>query len=233
MRGKSYTQQEKYAAVTWARALGSIEMASKETGIPERTIRRWREQEKRSGIQFEPGVKKGAQQKEAPAKSWPEKNIPSWPDNSAAESDPAPDDQPLTAATLLPRLRTVHTSIMASIERLASGFDPDDPDINHRAIALTRLLDRVFVLNDHISKLDSKFGSRTYRIEYRYPDGAIHKYPPWMSEETRKRKVRPLEFRDDPETGESWAIIDPDDPPPPGDTRHNWKWDDSPADTYE
>ncbi len=91
--------------------------------------------------------------------------------------------------------RKVRDILMDHAHQLAANLKPDDPDINRRSLALSRILDRVHQLDDMLPDLNPE---KVLRFEYVY-DGQVHNIAPWERTEgyledelkwVRERKAR-------------------------------------------
>lgn len=151
-----YTSEEKERAMELYELSGSVGYASRQTGIPERTIRHWRQQRERDiPLMRDP--------ERNPVATLPEKNVEPLPANSPREE-----------------LQTLRDQIMFHVQRIVASLSDDDVQINERAIAVTRLLDRVMRLD---AQLAQAFPGETQRIIFQYqyqdPDGSLHDKPIW------------------------------------------------------
>ena len=84
---------------------------------------------------------------------------------------------------------------MNHAQQLAVNLNPDDPDINRRTLALSRILDRVHQLDLLLPSLNPE---RVMRHEFVYDD-LVHNIAPWKRTEeyllmqleiVRERKAR-------------------------------------------
>jgi hypothetical protein len=58
---------------------------------------------------------------------------------------------------------------------------PDAP-LNQQVAALKAILDSVLKLEERMPQTEPQ--EKVYRIEYKYPDGTIHRTPPWAEEDS-------------------------------------------------
>ena len=70
---------------------------------------------------------------------------------------------------------------MDHAQKLAKNLNPDDPDINRRSLALSRILDRVHQLDIMLPDLKPE---QVLRIEYTY-EGLVHNTPPGIAESSQ------------------------------------------------
>lgn len=84
------------------------------------------------------------------------------------EPEPEPDPQ-------YAEFRNLRDLLMQLTKELAANLKADDPDINQRTLALTRLLDRIQRLEELIPV---ERQPEIIRFEYVY-DGMVHNVPPW------------------------------------------------------
>lgn len=84
--------------------------------------------------------------------------------------EPEPEPAPQYA-----EFRNLRDLLMQLAKKLAANLRPDDPDINQRTLALSRLLDRIQRLEELIP-VESQ--PEVIRFEYVY-DGMVHNVPPW------------------------------------------------------
>jgi transposase-like protein len=174
---KHYTPQQKTEALALVESTGSVTLASLQTGIPERTLYHWRRQQQ---------LRDGVLQKK--------------------NSLPPQKNTPLTQEQVTAELRQLRDQIMSHIFAITATLSEDDGHVNHRAIALTRLLDRVMKLNTQVIHLEP--GQQTIRIEYLYPDGSVHARPAWAVNDDNGPDQPWSPFWDDrEEAGESAPAI--------------------------
>ncbi len=139
---------------------GNVTLTALQTNIPARTIYQWKRERKLRRQQAEPPLL--------------HKKSDALPQKSAANTDHI-EDEPQGEYT---RLRT---RLMQHIDTIVETLT-DDPDTAHiRAMALTRLLDRVIKL-EALTRTEQP--EQVLRVEYLYPDGSIHDIPPWQKPDT-------------------------------------------------
>ena len=86
--------------------------------------------------------------------------------------------------------RKVRDILMNHAHRLAANLRPDDPDINRRSLALSRILDRVHQLDEMLPDLNPE---QIIRFEYTY-NGSVYNVPPWEDDELKYMdKIKDLE----------------------------------------
>ena len=125
----------------------------------------------------------GTQPQDAPESSYhslPDTNsnigVPGrvYPYPVGEEPEPEPDPQ-------YAEFRNLRDLLMQLTKELAANLKPDDPDINQRTLALTRLLDRLQRLEELIPPASH---GDIIRFEYVY-DGMVHNKPPWQERARR------------------------------------------------
>ena len=92
---------------------------------------------------------------------------------------PLEDDE--EANSDLEDFRKIRDILMDHAHKLAKNLNPDDPDINRRSLALSRILDRVHQLDIMIPDLNPE---KVLRIEYVY-EGMVHNKPPGIAESSQ------------------------------------------------
>jgi hypothetical protein len=200
-----YTYEEKsHILKVLAENGGNIPTTCLDTGVPERTLSRWKRDDA-LGI----GVL-------SPTRPYtPAEDSPPPPPNFFSDSPPPTDseeedeeDEDDESPNIYDQLVRLRDQIMDHIFAITPMLSTDDDHINSRAVALTRLLDRLLKLDDAIAERTPP-GERVIRIEYKFPDGTIHDRPPWSSDpDWQNRKNRPGGFwgprpeTDEPQT--SW-----------------------------
>ena len=75
-------------------------------------------------------------------------------------------------------LQTVREKMMRAINHLTKKLDVDDGLIHQRAMAFSRLIDRLGKVDEQIIAWHSAVGNKAIRIEYVY-DNQIHDRPIW------------------------------------------------------
>ena len=109
--------------------------------------------------------------------------------------------------------RKVRNILMNHAHRLAANLRPDDPDINRRSLALSRILARITQLDEMLPDLNPE---KVTRFEYVY-DGMVHNVPAWSDPELKyMNRIKDLEKQ----LAEALAAQRADSSPPPsGSTR--------------
>jgi transposase-like protein len=158
-----YTREQRWEVLDILEAnYGNVTLTAQQTGVPIRTLYAWKREHRRVAQQ-------------TGSKLQHTKNFPLLPENAAVHDDPPPA-QPQTEAERAAEYTALRASLMRHINTLTATMI-DDPDTAHlRAMALTRLLDRVIKLETLAAAQPME---RTIRIEYEY-GGAVHAVPPWQ-----------------------------------------------------
>ncbi len=165
----------------------NIPIVEQLTGVPRSTLYRWRKQQLSQD---------GAQMRQ--------KNIPSSDNHSHETETPLPadrkagisgrtypyplEDDEADADENLDDFRRLRSVLMQHAQNLAADLNPDDPDINRRSLALSRILDRIHQLD---AMLPDLLPEQILRHEFVY-DGMVHDKPPW--ERTEDDLLEQLEF---------------------------------------
>ncbi len=119
---------------------------------------------------------------DAPRPSVPAEGVP-------GKTYPYPlEDDETEADANIEVFRKVRDILMKHAHKLAASLDPDDPDINRRSLALSRILDRIHQLDDMLPSLAPE---QVIRFEYVY-DGMVHDVHPW--ERTEEQLLTQLEM---------------------------------------
>lgn len=152
MEGSKYTEEQKEDA---RRRLyetgGDVPLVSLQTGIPERTLYRWKN-------------------------SWQQKLPPLPTDMFGVPRDQF--IQSLETQYQVGEYTELREELMRHIKKLSQTLS-DDPDLAHRrAIALARLLDKVFKL-EQLTRIE-KPQLHIYKFEYQ--DKTLHDKPYWENE---------------------------------------------------
>jgi hypothetical protein len=167
---KRYTPEEKNAALA---ALdendGVVSIASLVTGIPSRTLQAWKgECQPREQLLLLHKHKNAAQQQRQQQQTF------SLPDDQ--EFEEAMREQAAAADSIIDEvLDELLKDVQVLSKRIRHNFDQAPPV--SQIMALTRLLDRVIKLDARKPRLEPE--RRLNLIRYQYPDGTIHKVPPW------------------------------------------------------
>ncbi|HLU12254.1 MAG TPA: transposase [Oceanobacillus sp.] len=159
-----YTPEQKAEALRILDETGSVFAASRQSGVSERTLFRW---------QRERTLPPPPQEKtQLPPPPPPPLSFPNDPEleealrEQAAAADSIIDDV----------LDQLLKDVQVLSKRIRHNFDQAPPV--SQIMALTRLLDRVIKLDARKPRLESN-KRKVYLIRYQYPDGTIHKVPPW------------------------------------------------------
>ena len=136
-----------------------------------------------------------------------ENNVPDPPDDSSAPASPwtPPEETPAgvpgktypypledeeESENDFEDFRKVRDILMNHAHRLAANLRPDDPDINRRSLALSRILDRVHQLDDMLPDLNPE---QIIRFEFTY-NGSVYNVPPWADDDLKyMNKIKDLE----------------------------------------
>ena len=144
---------------------GNVPLVHHLTGFPKRTIHNWREQ---WDDDYELYTDTLAQNLVSRANAL-----------AAAQRAPIPDaDSDSTSAQAekaLAQLAQIRANLMRTAMSLSNNLDLGDGFVNQRVHAVSRLLDRVFALDELIGDRQPE---HTIRVEHLYDDG-IHENPPW------------------------------------------------------
>jgi transposase-like protein len=156
MEGSKYTEEQKeYARRRLDETGGDVPLVSLQTGIPQRTLYRWR---------------KGWRQNPPPLPT----DIFGIPRDEFIKS--------LEAQYEPGEYSELRAELMQHIKKLSKSLS-DDPDLAYRrAIALTRLLDKVIKLEE-LTRIERP-QVRIYKYEYK--DQTLHNKPPWENGVYRK-----------------------------------------------
>jgi len=87
---------------------------------------------------------------------------------------------------LLDRIERLHEQLSTNALHLARILDGkiDDAPLNQVSSALGVVIDRYLKIDDYLAEATNTHGEHVVRIEYQYPDGTIHKTPPWATDDT-------------------------------------------------
>ena len=165
---RRYTPEEKAAALEALAATNNVLSASIVAQVPKRTLYRWQRHKR-----FEGKVPQVPQEKT----SVPQVPVPqtlSFPGDP--EFEEALRDEAASADRIIDDvLKALLNDVQVLSKRVHHNFDQAPPV--SQIMALTRLLDRVIKLDARKPRLEE--GRKVYLIRYQYPDGTIHKVPPW------------------------------------------------------
>ena len=121
----------------------------------------------------------------------PPPESPPADDNFAGKTYPYPlEDDEAATENRFEDFRKVRDILMKHAQQLAVNLQPDDPDINRRSLALSRILDQVRQLDKILPALNP--GQQVIRHEYVY-DGMVHNVPPWDETEQSHEKESALD----------------------------------------
>jgi hypothetical protein len=171
---KRYTAQQKEDVLRCLQANdGSVMLTSIQTGVSERTIHYWRQ---RFNMEKDIVSTKLLPQKEnvvPPQLQLQKEDKSMYGHDTSSPNDEKSDPQ-------LTELHSLRQTIMNHIFELAADLSSDDELVSQRAIAVSRLLDRIPKLDAQIKLLDTRH--KGYQIEYIY-GGESHNIPPWENDE--------------------------------------------------
>lgn len=126
-----YTAAQKEDALEMIRIGDNIGFVHFETGIPERTLRRWRKR-----LEDDANGQK-AEKIFPPAAIWP-----------SEPTSPSEDDrQDNSTASDYADFSYIRDQLMQYARHMAADLRPDDADSNRRTLALSRILDRIRLLD--------------------------------------------------------------------------------------
>ena len=144
---------------------GDVGVVHQLTGIPKRTLYNWRsEWGDHYDLYFEAMAQKIITYANA-------KNRPLTP-SSPMQTDVPELAQPPDSFAQFTQLRQI---LMDHVMSLAENLMLGDAYVNHRVIALSRLIDRIVQLDNILPDANPE---KVVRIEYVY-DGSVHNTPPW------------------------------------------------------
>ena len=168
---RKYTDQEKANILQHLDDnYGNVTITSIQTGVPIRTIHRWKRLRKLMAIKNGDPI---------PGTLRHKKNLMPPPQNAATSKSSLRSGEDLGGDNDKPNnvYAQIREQMMEHLFTLMETLT-DDPDTAHlRISALSRLLDRVI-------KLETLAGAQqeqVFRFEHMYPDGTIHDVPPWQS----------------------------------------------------
>jgi hypothetical protein len=163
---KRYTENEKqHALLRLKQNYGDVPLTSLQTRFPERTLYDWKRK-----LRLQTNLDRNLQQKKITAAAAtaanPDNQLPAQPDTAPPPDSPEPPHEYL-------RFRA---NLVQHIDTLLQTLS-DDPDLAHRrAIALTRLLDKVITLESLVKERQPI----TIRYEFRQYDGSLKPTPPFQ-----------------------------------------------------
>jgi len=166
---KRYTPEEKAAALEVLAATKNVVSASIVAQVPKRTLYRWQRQKRLEGKVPQVPQEKTSVPRVPQALSFPDDpELEEALREEAASADRIIDDV----------LKVLLKDVQVLSRRIRRNFDQAPPV--SQIMALTRLLDRVIKLDARKPRLEPK--REVQLIRYLYPDGTIHKVPPWVDE---------------------------------------------------
>ena len=167
----AFTPDAKQQALELLRQGESVATVQFITGIKPRSLQRWRK-----ALHEKDDI--GLSQKSFACDS----AVTTKADDSPAEpnNNATPADEPDAKDTVKnpddhADFTFIREKLMTYARAMAANLAPDDPDINRRTLALTRILDRIQWL-DQI--LPDRIPERVIRFEHYY-DGEVQEHPPW------------------------------------------------------
>ena len=152
-----YSDQQKREALQMLEIGDHIGYVHYATGIPERTLRRWRQE-----------------LPEQPNGQMAEKTLPADTDRRPTEETDA-NETAEPPNTDIEDFTYIREQLMKYARQMAADLRPNEPDSNRRTLALARILDRIQWL-DQI--LPGRIPEQTIRWEHYY-DGVVQEHPPW------------------------------------------------------
>ena len=174
----TFTPEEKQSAIDLLQQGLSPATVHFSTGIPERTLRRWRNTlhiESDTPVaekSFPSATHDRTETDTSPLSTPANPNNGAVPAQSAADANTPPGDMdPDDYADFT----FIREQLMEYARSMAINLVADDPDANRRTLALTRVLDRIQWL-DQI--LPDRIPEQTIRFEFYY-DGEVQQDPPW------------------------------------------------------
>ena len=102
------------------------------------------------------------------------------PQQPQKEDEPEKAKEPEESDPQLTELCSLRETIMNHIFELAADLSSNDELVSQRAIALSRLLDRILKLDAQIKLLDQRH--QGYQVEYIFA-GKKYDVPPWQSDD--------------------------------------------------
>lgn len=190
---RQYSSQKKQDTLTHlAVNRDNVVLTSLQTGVSERTIHRWKQRQRlQADHDANPAPQITAPHTNAPQWDAPHWNAPPPPDKN---DPPPPPDEPDQERTIL-ELFSLRNQLMQHVFKLTESLSQNDEFVNHRAVAITRLLDRIIKLDAQLDYL--RPAEQVIRVEYQYPDKTIHSVPPWWSEEHESGSYNDTGYNDE------------------------------------
>ncbi|MCY4071574.1 MAG: hypothetical protein OXG60_09745 [Chloroflexi bacterium] len=157
-----YTDAQKQEALGMIKLGDSISFVHFSTGIPERTLRSWRnELRQQANCQTAEKTFSAAACRQSGAGA-PTQDQPGNQDEHEENDDY--DD-----------FVYIREQLMKHARQIAADLQPDELDSSRRILALSRILDRIQWLDE---VLPGRIPQQTIRVEHYY-DGEVQEHPPW------------------------------------------------------
>ena len=187
-----YRDQQKRAAMEMLAIGDSVALVHDTTGIPERTLRRWGRKVRRGSngqMAEKTFAAANGQRPNEPDRAFTQSAVNKLDSETAHSTDEMSGDDYEDYAYIREKL-------MQYARGLAGDLRPEEVDGNRRTLALSRILDRIRLL-DQI--LPDQTSENVKRAEFYY-DGGVHDRPPWRNEsrdEPRRAQEDDLPGRDE------------------------------------
>ena len=169
-----YRDQQKRAAMEMLAIGDSVDLVHNSTGNPERTLRRW-------GRELRHGSNGQMAEKTFAAANGQRPNEPdkafTQPAVNMLDSATAHNRDEMSGADYEDYTH-IRQKLMQVARGLARDLRPEEADGNRRTLALSRILDRIHLLDQILTDQTSENGKR---VEF-YDDGGVHDHTPWRSE---------------------------------------------------
>ena len=187
MTGRHYRPEIRAAALKCLEALdGSVALTSEISGIPTRTLNRWRrEQRSRRQLAREQllqeqdsaagAAEKRRRQAEAQLRQLRQQRAARLDDSGARRAGRPDSPQARLEELALVQLLDEATHLADSL-----GEAIDDAPLGQRATALNQLLDKIL----RILALLPRQEEVLVRVEFQDPDGTAHSTPPWARDDS-------------------------------------------------
>ena len=146
---------------------GDVNIVHHLTDIPKRTLYRWRDQWDDAYDLYMDALAQKVFDRANAAK-------PAQSPSTPIDTD---DDELAQPQNQVAQLATLRDKLMEHVTSLTNNLMVMDGNINNRAYAISRLLDRILQLNTIINQNDPE-REHVVRFEYYY-DGEVHDAPPW------------------------------------------------------
>ncbi len=184
---KKHSELQKRDAMDLLEIHGDITIVHQLTGIPRRTLRRWRAKSRRKQKRYmaekhiASAIKRPqtdnhiVSSEQTPPHRTAINAAPTNADAAHGESDEANEN----FQTLL----HIRDQLLRFSSQLVDDLDPNDPDINLRTLSLSRALDRIYWLDETLYPSDEEEDGSDKalppnRIAFVYEEQA-GEYPPW------------------------------------------------------